>query len=177
MSINKLKAFEGTLLTVLLSAWVQTVPAQTVPGGTLSPLTIPKYVTPLFIPPVLYDDGGAPMTVQVALRQINQQVLPHTFPSTPLWAYGDPANPATFNNPSFTIEATKGIATTVTWKNESVRMWGKKLPLASTGVTVMPLWDTAPVGYKGKAMLVALPSTVHVTERGRPLQVHLRVML
>ncbi len=40
------------------------------------------------------------MSAQVALRQITQQVLPAGFPATPLWAYGNPANPATFNNPA-----------------------------------------------------------------------------
>jgi len=99
--------------------------AQAVPGGTLDPTTIPKYVTPLVIPPVLHDDGGTPALPQdppfeVALRQINQQVLPAGFPATPLWAYGDPANPATFNNPGFTIEVTKDTMTTVKWVNELV---------------------------------------------------------
>jgi len=94
--------------------------AQPVPGGTLDPLTIPKYVTPLVIPPVLFDDGGAAMQAEVAQRQINQQVLPAGFPSTPLWAYGDPANPATFNNPGFTIEVTKDTMTQIKWSNQLV---------------------------------------------------------
>mgnify|MGYP001825769307 FL=1 len=96
------------------------VNAQPVPGGTLDPTTIPKYVTPLVIPPVLHDDAGTVMEAEVALRQINQQVLPAGFPATPLWAYGDPANPATFNNPGFTIEVTKDTMTTVKWINELV---------------------------------------------------------
>lgn len=45
--------------------------AQAVPGGTLDPTVVPKYVTPLVIPPVLDDDGGATMTVTVALRQFS----------------------------------------------------------------------------------------------------------
>mgnify|MGYP000529547459 CR=1 FL=1 len=94
--------------------------AQPVPGGSLDPLTIPKYVTPLVIPPVLFDDGGTPLSAEVSLRQINQQVLPAGFPATPLWAYGDPANPATFNNPGFTIEVTKDTETLIKWNNELV---------------------------------------------------------
>ena len=94
--------------------------AQAVPGGTLDPTTIPKYVTPLVIPPVLHDDGGAPLQAEVALRQINQQVLPAGFPATPLWAYGDPANPATFNNPGFTIEVTKDTMTEIKWLNQLI---------------------------------------------------------
>jgi FtsP/CotA-like multicopper oxidase with cupredoxin domain len=93
---------------------------QAVPGGTLDPLTIPKYVTPLVIPPVLYDDGGAPSSFTVAQRQITQQILPVGFPATPLWAYGNPADPSTFNNPAFTFEITKDVPTTVTWRNELV---------------------------------------------------------
>ena len=113
---------------LLLSVGVSTALAQAVPGGTLDPLTIPKYVTPLVIPPVLYDDAGAAMNVEVALREITQQALPAGFPATPLWAYGNPAIPATFNNPSFTFEVTKGKETKVVWKNELVDALGGYLP-------------------------------------------------
>jgi FtsP/CotA-like multicopper oxidase with cupredoxin domain len=121
--------------------------AQAVPGGTLDPTTIPKYVTPMVIPPVLFDDGGAPMTVDVSLSQFTQQVLPaigciaasaaqvaaggpaiacngDAFPATTLWGYGDPARGGsvaeggTFNNPSFTIEVTKDTMTEVKWIND-----------------------------------------------------------
>jgi FtsP/CotA-like multicopper oxidase with cupredoxin domain len=124
----KSKLMAGMFLLSPLAAAMQTASAAPVPGGTLDPLTIPKYVTPLVIPPVLFDDGGSGMNVSVALRQINQQVLPAGFPTTPLWAYGDPANPATFNNPGFTVEVTKDVATTVTWKNELVDDAGAFLP-------------------------------------------------
>ena len=96
------------------------VSAQPVPGGTLDPITIPKFVTPLVIPPVLFDDGGAPSSFTVAQRQIVQQVLPAGFPATPLWAYGNPADPTTFNNPAFTFEITQNVPTKVTWRNELV---------------------------------------------------------
>jgi spore coat protein A len=115
--------------------------AQAVPGGSLDPTTIPKYVTPLVIPPVLHDDGGAPMEVAVALRQIEQQVLPAGFPKTPLWAYGDPANPATFNNPGFTIEVTKDVTTTVNWKNELVDANSNFLPHIIQDENGVPIID------------------------------------
>ena len=81
------------------------------PGGTLDPTAIPKYVTPLVIPPVLYDDRGgqSPLDVLVSLRQFTQQILPPTdtngapLPPTPLWGYGDPTEPVTYFNPSFTM--------------------------------------------------------------------------
>ena len=99
------KVTVGVVLTGCTLLNMSAAIAQAVPGGSLDPTTIPKYVTPLVIPPVLHDDGGvAPKKpFEVSLRQINQQVLPAGFPATPLWAYGDPANPATFNNPGFTI--------------------------------------------------------------------------
>ena len=98
--------------------------AQPVPGGTLDPLTIPKYVTPLLIPPVLFDDtgGAAPLDVQVALRQFQQQVLPTGFPTTTLWGYCDANQPGTVtcNNPAYTFEVTRNATTTVTWINDLV---------------------------------------------------------
>ena len=116
------KVTVGVVLTGCTLLNMSAAIAQAVPGGSLDPTTIPKYVTPLVIPPVLHDDGGvAPKKpFEVSLRQINQQVLPAGFPATPLWAYGDPANPATFNNPGFTIEVTKDTMTTVKWINQLV---------------------------------------------------------
>ena len=128
-------------LIFLIAGSVTGALAQAVPGGTLDPLTIPKYVTPLVIPPVLHDDGGSASSFDVSLRQINQQVLPAGFPPTPLWAYGDPNNPATFNNPGFTIEVTKDIETTVTWINELVDGSNKYLPHIIQDQNGVPLVD------------------------------------
>ena len=134
MSKMKSRILAGAFICTPLVIGIQTATAQPVPGGTLDPLTIPKYVTPLVIPPVLHDDGGVGMSVEVALRQITQQVLPpidvngNPLPPTPLWAYGDPANPATFNNPGFTIEVTKDVVTEVTWINDLVDDTGAFLP-------------------------------------------------
>jgi len=85
----------------------------------LDPLSIEKYVTPLVIPPVLYDDEGVDMVdpVEIAFREIVQQVLPPPFPPTTLWAYGNPKIDGSFNNPSFTIEVTKDTLSRVKWIN------------------------------------------------------------
>jgi len=141
MSKTKSSILAGVFICTPLVAGIQTASAQAVPGGTLDPLTIPKYVTPLVIPPVLHDDAGEPMSVEVALRQINQQVLPAGFPATPLWAYGNPANPATFNNPGFTIEVTKDVATTVTWINDLVNPDGTYLPHIIQDANGVPIVD------------------------------------
>jgi FtsP/CotA-like multicopper oxidase with cupredoxin domain len=137
----KSRILAGVFVCTPLVAGIQTATAQPVPGGTLDPLTIPKYVTPLVIPPVLHDDAGAPMNVEVALRQITQQVLPAGFPATPLWAYGDPAKPATFNNPGFTIEVTKDVETTVTWINDLVDANGGFLPHIIQDANGVPIID------------------------------------
>ncbi len=118
MKFNKTKV-ASACVPLLLS--VTTVNAQPVPGGSLDPLSIPKYVTPLVIPPPLYDDNGSPMEVEMALRQITQQILPEGFPVTTLWGYGDPDRPNTFFNPAFTFEVTKDTLTTVTWINQLVK--------------------------------------------------------
>jgi len=136
-----IKATVGAALTGCALIHMSSAVAQAVPGGTLDPLTIPKYVTPLVIPPVLFDDGGAPMSAEVSLRQINQQVLPAGFPATPLWAYGDPANPATFNNPGFTIEVTKDTMTTVKWVNELVDANDDYLPHIIQDANGVPIVD------------------------------------
>ena len=74
MSKMKSRVLAGVFICTPLVLGMQSAMAQPVPGGTLDPLTIPKYVTPLVIPPVLHDDGAAPMNVSVALRQITQQL-------------------------------------------------------------------------------------------------------
>jgi FtsP/CotA-like multicopper oxidase with cupredoxin domain len=129
MKFNNTKVV-SVCLPLLLSLSISSALAVPVPGGSLDPLTIPKYVTPLVIPPVLYDDmgGTTPIEGRVALRQISQQVLPPPLPPTTLWAYGNPADPTTFNNPAFTFDVTQNTTTTVTWINELVDASGAYLP-------------------------------------------------
>jgi len=118
------KNLSGMMLGTLVSAiGTSSAIAVPVPGGTLDPLTIPKYVTPLVIPEVLYSDKGGtrPLNVEVALWPIKQQVLPAGFPKTPLWAYGDPKEDDSFNNPAATIEVTKDVTSTIKWSNQLVR--------------------------------------------------------
>jgi len=143
MNATQLKVV-SVFTPLLLSMSISSAIAVPVPGGTLDPLAIPKYVSPLVIPPVLYDDGGAALNASIALRPAFQEILPNTgcgaastahhaaggpaidctgtdgFPSTHLWAYGDPTRPSTFFNPSFTIEVTQNTTTTINWMNQLV---------------------------------------------------------
>ena len=126
---SRARVIRGAFLLAPLALGVSSALAAPVPGGTLDPLSIPKYVTPLVIPPVLFDDAAAPMTVSVALRQFQQQVLPTGFPATTLWGYCDASQPGTTtcNNPAYTFEVTRNTTTTVTWVNDLVDVNGNFL--------------------------------------------------
>ncbi len=95
-------------------------------AGTLDPADIPKFVQPLFIPPAM-----APVTVTadrdeyvVAMRQLEQQVLPAPLPATTLWGYGNPNDPASFSSPGPTFETRSFRPVRVTWRNELVDAGG-----------------------------------------------------
>ena len=115
----------GRLLMLLVLGVAASAVAAPLPGGTLDPRLIPKYAQPLTIPPMMptaTDAAGAaiPNTYDIAVRQFQQQVLPPGLPPTTVWGYGATQDPATFNYPAFTIEASQGVPTTVTWRNELV---------------------------------------------------------
>lgn len=80
---------------------------------------IPKYAESLTIPPVLHD-AAIDSFVEIAIRQINQQVLPKGYPRTTLWAYGRPKDPSTFRHPTGTIETVKDQTLHVSWINQLV---------------------------------------------------------
>ena len=81
---------------------------------------IPKYVESLTIPPVLHD-ASVESSIEVAIRQITQQILPSGYPATTVWAYGNPTDPSTFSYPAGTIETIKDKPVKVTWINQLVK--------------------------------------------------------
>ena len=108
--------------------------AQT-PGGSLDPKAISKYQTPLLIPPAMPRasritvNGQAIDYYEIAVRQFQEQILPAGLPATTVWGYGPKVGqPAIFNAPSLTIEATAGIPTRIKWINELVAADGTYLP-------------------------------------------------
>ena len=119
----------GLYLTSTLGSGARLI-AQ-IPGGTLPPRVIPKFVTPLVIPPAMpLAPGGSPDIdyYRIAVRQFRQQILPAPWPRTTVWSYGAVDHPATFNYPAFTIEATAGRPTRVTWINQLIDGRGRYLP-------------------------------------------------
>jgi FtsP/CotA-like multicopper oxidase with cupredoxin domain len=106
-----------------LGAWRVTDSFAFLPGGTLNPTTIPKYVTPLTIPPEMPtstspDPAFTGKYFEIAVRQFQQQVLPAGLPKSTVWGFGSANHPATFNYPSYTIEATANQPVRVKWIND-----------------------------------------------------------
>ena len=103
-----------------------------IPGGTLAPGDIPKYQTPLLIPPVMpragvvRQRGGKNVDYyEISVRQFNQQILPKSMPTTPVWGYGAEAAESKrglliHNAPSLTIEANWNRPVRVKWTNALV---------------------------------------------------------
>ena len=97
-----------------------------IPGGSLQPGAVSKFVTPLVIPPAM--PPSASDYYRIGVRQFSQQILPPSLPPTTVWSYGSTTTPGTFNYPAFTIEATRGTPTVVSWTNELKNQSGDFLP-------------------------------------------------
>jgi len=196
--MNLKPAFSTWFVAASVMTFLVGVKSQPLPGGSLDPTAIPKYVEPLVIPPVLYDDNGHPMEAEIAMRQFDQQVLPlsgcnaakdvdpdiecdgDAFLKTTLWGYGNPRDDKTFFNPSFTIEVTKDVDTTIKWINDLVDRHGNHLPHILQDSLGNPIIDqtlhwAAPnkdckdgiprtdcVGASGDPYTGPIPMTVHV---------------
>ena len=127
--------------------------AAQIPGGTLRPDVIPKFVTPLVIPPAMPATASGPTIdrYSIAVRQFAQRILPAPHRPTPVWGYGSTTDAATFNYPSFTIEATANKHTEVTWLNQLVDSRGNYLPhLLPVDQTLH--WAHPPGGLAGRDM-------------------------
>jgi spore coat protein A, manganese oxidase len=155
------------VLTAASQAW-----GAALPGGSLNPTTIPKYVEPLTIPPLM--PTVTANTYSIAVRPRVQQVLPTGFPATKVWSYGSTASPTSFSWPAFTIEASQGTRTTVTWRNELVDANGNFVPHLLTvdptlhwanppgPVDTRPTFTSTPPPYKGPVPIVTHLHGAHV---------------
>jgi FtsP/CotA-like multicopper oxidase with cupredoxin domain len=148
-----------------------------IPGGTLDPLAVPKYTTPLLVPPVMPRSGTLRLPgrknadyYEIALRQLQQQILPAGFPATTVWGYGSNTAPgAIFNAPSLTIEAKWRTPVRIKWINQLVDANGSHLPHllpvdptlhwanpggGSEGRDMRPEFETTPGPYTGPVPMV-----------------------
>ena len=94
------------------------------PSSALDPTTIEKFVTPLPIPAVMpAAQGEGTDSVDgyaVAVRQVEQQILPPSLPKTTVWGYGAAGHPDSYRYPGPTIEARYGVPVRVQWINQLV---------------------------------------------------------
>jgi spore coat protein A len=147
-----------------------------IPGGSLDPTAVPKYVTPLVVPPVMPMttalQNGAIDYYQIAVRQFRQQILPPGLPSTTVWGYGRVGKSATFNYPSFTIEARVDRPVRVNWMNQLVDGSGHYLPhLLPVDPTLH--WANPPGGDDGRDMRPTFDQTPGPYRGPVPIAVHL----
>jgi spore coat protein A, manganese oxidase len=132
-----------------------------IPGGTLDPVQVPKYLTSMLIPPVMpradtiAQPGGKPVDYyEISMKQIEQQILPTTFPKTTVWGYGAKEAQSkrgllVHNAPSLTIEASWKRPVRVKWINELVDGDGGYLPhLLPVDPTLH--WANPPGGAAGR---------------------------
>lgn len=130
-------AAAGLFLPVRLENFLKTylyIPASNL-QTILPPASIPKYEDACVIPPAMprvseitLPDGSMADYYEIAVRQFQQQVLPVGLPGTTVWSFGSDADPATFNYPGFTIEATVDKSVRVKWINGLVNESGQFLP-------------------------------------------------
>ena len=114
------------------------VHAAPVPGGSLDPLTIPKYVSDLEIPAEMPAKKIDPLTgkksYDIEVVQFQQQILPKfdvnkvKLGKTTVWGYGSTGQPSTRAYPAFTLETTRNVEASVTWRNSLIDGAGKPLP-------------------------------------------------
>jgi FtsP/CotA-like multicopper oxidase with cupredoxin domain len=101
-------------------------------GGVplLDPHTIPKFAERLVLPPAMPPEGevNGVARYEIAVRQIQQQMLPAGMPATTVWAFGRASDPSTFHTPGFTMETRSQKAVRVKWINGLVDAQGHYLP-------------------------------------------------
>jgi FtsP/CotA-like multicopper oxidase with cupredoxin domain len=152
-----------------------------IPGGTLDPSAVPKFMTPVLVPPVMPRAGKITIRggknadyYEIAMRQIQQQILPAGLPATTVWGYGpNPATvqggPVVFHAPSLTIEAKYETPVRIKWINDLVDGSGNYLPHllpvdptlhwanppgGTAGRDTRPTFTTTPGRYSGPVPIV-----------------------
>lgn len=118
--------FFGGLLRVLgLSLPVSADP---VPGGTLDPTSIPKYQQSLPLVETMPKTSSTSIDYyEIAVKALQQQVLPASLPKTTLFGYGSLVDNV-FTYPGRTFEATVNRPVRVKWINALMDRHGRFVP-------------------------------------------------
>ncbi len=156
ISRNTLQVAISTLLTIGASAaYAVPVPGGTLDPLTIPKYVTPLVIPPVMNKTGV--DANGTQLYDIAVRQFKQQILPggmwntingrtDAFPATTIWSYGPAADPtpdstglggaagvapaanSQFNYPSYTVENTKDVKTSVNWINGLVDANGNALP-------------------------------------------------
>ena len=143
-------------------------------ASQLNAATIPQFVTPLFILPAMprsYVTSGYDQ-FSLAARPFRQQILPHGFPSTPVFGIGSVTSRQTFHAPAYTVEATVNRHTRLIWSNQLVDASGDYVP------SLLPVdptlhWANPPGGTAGRDSMPTFKSTPTAYTGPVPLVMHL----
>jgi len=143
-------------------------------ASQLNAATIPQFVTPLFILPAMprsYVTSGYDQ-FSLAARPFRQQILPHGFPSTPVFGIGSVTSRQTFHAPAYTVEATVNRHTRLIWSNQLVDASGDYVP------SLLPVdptlhWANPPGGTAGRDSMPTFKSTPGAYTGPVPLVMHL----
>src|SRR5690348_18237620 len=87
----------------------------TTPQTPLSGRSIPRFVDAL---PTFAGNRVTAATITAVMQEFQQQVLPAGFPQTTVWGYNLNGNGPTY--PGVTVEAARGVPTTITYVNNLV---------------------------------------------------------
>ena len=135
---------------------------------------IPQFVTQLFVLPAMprsYVTAGYDQ-FSLAARPFRQQILPHGFPSTPVFGLGSTTSRLTFHAPAYTVEATVNRHTRLIWSNQLMNAAGDYVP------SLLPVdptlhWANPPGGTSGRDMMPTFKSTPTKYTGPVPLVMHL----
>jgi spore coat protein A, manganese oxidase len=142
--------------------------------GQLNPNAIPQFSTQLFILPAMPTAASTKTydRFSLAARPFRQQILPRGFPTTPVFGFGSTTNAKTFHAPGYTIEATVGRHTRLTWSNQLMNSSGNFVPhILPVDPTIH--WANPPGGTANRDKPPKFTSTPGRYTGPVPLVVHL----
>jgi spore coat protein A, manganese oxidase len=122
----------------------------------LDPRTVPKFVNPLPNPldPSFVFQPSVGTHYEIGIRQIRQNILGPGFPDTPLWGYGNDAQPPTY--PGRTFVARRDEQITVRWTNDLVDGMGNPLP------HLLPVDTSLHIAHPTGGFSAGIPTVTHL---------------
>jgi FtsP/CotA-like multicopper oxidase with cupredoxin domain len=111
----KLAALAGAGVALPIKWSVPAFASVTTPQTPLAGRSVPRFVDPM---PTFAGTRLSATSLTAAMQEFQQQVLPAGFPKTTLWGYNLNGNGPTY--PGVTVEAKRGVPTTITYVNNLI---------------------------------------------------------